>query len=187
MNEFSLKILMNGVEAIKISGNAMFLLRDYLGHLHREFSIELESELPQRLLTALASSQDVTTSPPSRLRDQALKKSLAYLEENNNEPLQVIDLCKATGVSVRTLRYAFIEHFGISPKAYLVRCRLNKVRSVLRSANPSTTKICDIASQWGFWHMGQFAADYRNLFGELPSTTKRAISKQNRPDLLLKP
>ena len=166
VGEASLKNLMNGVEVVEVTDNAMFLLRDYLGHLHQElssnpsllhtpgFSIELESELPQRLLTALASSQGVTTSTPSRRRDQALKKSLAYIEEYNNKPLQVIDLCEATGVSVRTLRYAFVEHFGISPKAYLLRYRLNKVRNVLRSANPSTTKIGDIASQWGFLAYG---------------------------------
>jgi len=28
-----------------------------------------------------------------------------------------------------------------------------------------------IANQYGFWHMGQFAKDYNNLFGELPSET----------------
>jgi AraC family transcriptional regulator, ethanolamine operon transcriptional activator len=31
--------------------------------------------------------------------------------------------------------------------------------------------IGDIANTWGFWHMGQFAADYRRQFGELPSET----------------
>lgn len=188
-NEAYLKTLMDGVETVEITNNAMCLLRNYLEHLHMElattpsllhmpeFSNELESELPHHLLTALASSQDATTPPPSRLRDQALKKSLEYIEEYNDEPLKVIDLCKATGVSVRTLRYAFIEHFGIPPKTYLLRYRLNKVRNALRSRNPPMTKVGDIANQWGFWHMGQFAADYRYLFGELPSTTKGAISR----------
>ena len=32
-------------------------------------------------------------------------------------------------------------------------------------------KVADVANEWGFWHMGGFAADYRKLFGELPSTT----------------
>jgi len=29
------------------------------------------------------------------------------------------------------------------------------------------------AREGGFWHMGKFAADYRNQFGELPSETLR--------------
>jgi transcriptional regulator GlxA family with amidase domain len=33
-------------------------------------------------------------------------------------------------------------------------------------------KIADAANAWGFWHMGQFAKDYRTLFGELPSQTR---------------
>jgi len=31
--------------------------------------------------------------------------------------------------------------------------------------------ITQISSQWGFWHMGQFGADYKRQFGELPSET----------------
>jgi len=97
---------------------------------------------------------------------------LTYIAEFGDESLRVIDLCKVTGASVRTLHYAFLGHFGISPKTYLLTYRLNKVRNELRGADPSAIKIYDIANQWGFWHMGQFAADYRKLFGELPSETR---------------
>ncbi|HBE5412199.1 TPA: ethanolamine utilization protein EutR, partial [Escherichia coli] len=27
------------------------------------------------------------------------------------------------------------------------------------------------AMQWGFWHLGQFATDYQQLFSEKPSLT----------------
>ena len=37
--------------------------------------------------------------------------------------------------------------------------------------DPSTTRVTDVANEWGFWHLGQFAADYRRHFGELPSET----------------
>jgi hypothetical protein len=44
--------------------------------------------------------------------------------------------------------------------------------------DPKVTVVCpngDVANRWGFWHMGQFAADYKRQFGELPSATlKRA-------------
>ena len=35
----------------------------------------------------------------------------------------------------------------------------------------STYSVADAANEWGFWHMGQFAKDYRRMFGELPSET----------------
>jgi hypothetical protein len=31
--------------------------------------------------------------------------------------------------------------------------------------------VSAVANRWGFWHLGQLAADYRNLFDELPSET----------------
>jgi len=48
---------------------------------------------------------------------------------------------------------------------------LNNVKKELRKSSSSSTKIADIANQHGFWHMGQFAKDYKILFVELPSDT----------------
>ena len=129
---------------------------------------QLEFEIPVRLLGALASSPVETTRPPSRLRDLALRRALSFIEENPNAPLAVRDVCRAAEVSWRTLDYAFREHFGVTPKAYLKAIRLNAVRRELRRAGRPAL-IADVANRWGFWHMGQFAADYRRLFGELPS------------------
>jgi len=36
--------------------------------------------------------------------------------------------------------------------------------------------IADLANEWGFWHMGQFAKDYQRQFGELPRDTLRGRS-----------
>jgi len=52
---------------------------------------------------------------------------------------------------------------------------MNGVRRDLQRADPSE-KIADVANRWGFWHMGQFAADYRRQFGELPSETLKRPS-----------
>lgn len=68
------------------------------------------------------------------------------------------------------MRYAFRELFGVSPKRYLQAVRLNGVRRDLLAATPEA-KIADVANRWGFWHLGQFAADYRRQFDELPSET----------------
>ena len=45
-------------------------------------------------------------------------------------------------------------------------------RRALRQADPTMKGIvADTANARGFWHMGQFAADYRRMFGKLPSET----------------
>jgi AraC family ethanolamine operon transcriptional activator len=68
--------------------------------------------------------------------------------------------------------FAFREKFGITPKQYLQATRLQRVRERILRSDPSSS-IAENAAHWGFWHMGQFAADYRNQFGELPSQTMR--------------
>jgi len=49
-------------------------------------------------------------------------------------------------------------------------------RRELRRADSSLASVSDVAERYGFWHLSQFAADYRWLFGELPSETLRKRS-----------
>ena len=65
----------------------------------------------------------------------------------------VSDLCRITGVSERTLQYAFSDHFGISPNRYLREVRLNTVHKALARASFGDVKVTDIANNYGFWHM----------------------------------
>jgi len=136
----------------------------------------LRFDLPCRLLEAIGGSQGSSVPATSRKRELALARAQAEIENCRGEAVTVGDLCRAAKVSQRTLEYAFAERFGVTPEAFLIAHRLNAVRRQLSSADPSTEKVVEIANSWGFWHMGQFAADYRRHFGELPSQTLRRIS-----------
>jgi len=81
-------------------------------------------------------------------------------------------------VSERTLGYAFKDVTGISPAAYLRAIRLNRVRRGLLHSAPGQTLVKTIACEHGFWHLGQFSHDYRQLFGQSPSETLRAERTQ---------
>jgi AraC family ethanolamine operon transcriptional activator len=74
-------------------------------------------------------------------------------------------------VSRRTLQYSFQDVLQMSPVAYLRALRLNGVRRDLQAAGDAP--VGDVAARWGFWHLSRFAADYRRLFGERPSDTRR--------------
>ena len=101
-----------------------------------------------------------------------LKKSLEILNNPELLPITVAELSAKVGTSVSTLRRTFVNEFGISPKAYIHARVLSLVRDKLGRAEPGTL-ISDVANRWGIWHMGQFAHDYRRMFGELPSDTLR--------------
>jgi AraC family ethanolamine operon transcriptional activator len=151
------------------------LLHQIRSHLVTDFSPglreALEFELPQRLLVALAEKAPVPRPVELHLRQRALRRALDYIETHPHEPIGVQDLCRSTGASARTLRRAFAEELGVAPKAYLQAHRLNDVHRELRRSEPEENSINEAAHRWGFWHMGQFAADYRRWFGELPSET----------------
>jgi len=139
---------------------------------HRAGS-DVEFELITSLVDAVATSDGTALgSTEPALRSRALRLALDYIEARADEPPTIEDLCTASGVSLRTLEYAFRDRFGVTPKQYLQTVRLRKVRRDLHRFGRHAP-ISEIAASWGFWHMGQFAADYRRRFGELPSETLR--------------
>ena len=84
----------------------------------------------------------------------------------------VADVAAAGGVSVRALTRGFEKHLGTSPLQYMLELRLQGVRSDLSTAADGTG-VTDLALKWGFAHLGQFAARYRQRFGESPRDTLR--------------
>ena len=100
----------------------------------------------------------------------------AFVALYAGDNIKIADICHAADVSERTLQYAFVERFGIGPKEYLNAFRLFSARRRLRAADPRTMNVADVANECGFWHLGQFAADYRERFEELPSQTLRSGS-----------
>ena len=124
------------------------------------------------LVQALVPSRRLARRSHIPIRRRLVESAIRIAGERAHEVQSVKKLCTESGASERTLRRGFNERFGISPKEYLQAQRLIGVRRQLRSSSENTP-ISDIANAWGFWHMGQFAADYRRQFGELPSETLR--------------
>jgi AraC family ethanolamine operon transcriptional activator len=137
--------------------------------------LELEFEIARLVLTALDRHRTVLRAPNLRMRDRAYANAVELIRTGGHE-LSVPELCHAVGASERTLRYAFAEHVGMSPQTYNKAVRLARVRAALRyAAGDGPLGVGDIAARWCFWHVGQFARDYRDMFGELPSSTRKRM------------
>jgi AraC-like DNA-binding protein len=95
----------------------------------------------------------------------------AFLASRMGEPVYSEDLQQALGVPMRTLHNAVVALHGMSVHRYLRLRRLHLARAALQSGGRSVSHVKIAALSCGFWHLGRFAQDYRELFGELPSDT----------------
>jgi len=130
---------------------------------------ELQNDLIQLLVQSVANPDALTAKSNYTQRQQAADRALELIRTSTNTST-LGEIYEYAGVSYRTLNRAFKERFGVSPKQYIVATRLAEARRALVSSQGSV-RITDVASNWGFWHLGRFARDYKRMFGELPSDT----------------
>jgi len=103
---------------------------------------------------------------------RSMSLALDIIHDSELENISAMDLCKSAECSQRTLEKCFSKRFGVTPKKYIKCLRLAEVHKGLRNFDAQGYEsIIELASINGFWHMGQFAADYRRIYGELPSET----------------
>jgi AraC family ethanolamine operon transcriptional activator len=155
---------------------AMFseaLANDEMGN-----TADREQELERALLDELL---QLMTDPACDRRQRSGSSTQSFIVEKCHrlamsetiEVPSVIDLCQRLQVSRRTVQNSFRSVAETTPLNYLRSVRLNGVRRTLMSTRSAELSIGDAASRWGFFHLSHFAAEYQDLFGELPSQTQR--------------
>ena len=150
------------------------LLERVVNHSANGLNNQLQKDLATTALLVLLSEEHLTseTAPSYRHRKQVVDLVKANLDANHQSAVSMTELCELTHVSRRTLQYSFESILGISPLQFLRTARLNQVRRILSDPRHDAP-IAITAANWGFWHPGQFAKDYKALFGENPSETVR--------------
>lgn len=138
------------------------------------------SDLLREIFTALPSLRD---RPRRRTRDvlRVVEAADEYLRGHVSRPIYTEELCAALAVCPRTLHNAFNAAYAVSPHSYLKARRLALVRRALVAPGPSRRLVKSIAISHGFWHLGRFARDYFDLFGEMPSQTLECPSAAVSP------
>ena len=102
------------------------------------------------------------------------KRARAFIDGHFREPVRMEDLCRATGVGVRTLQRCFRQCFGVTVTSYLKAVRLDAAYRDLIAAHPSRDTVTTIAERNGCSHLGRFSSEFRERFGQLPRETLRS-------------
>ncbi len=113
-------------------------------------------------------------------RQTVVERAEAYVRANLGTPVPVSRLCQVLGISERSLRNAFYGVRGLSPKRSMLAMRLEGVRRALSEPTPEPITVTQIATGYGFYELGRFAAVYKNAFGEAPSATLHGRHAQSQ-------
>jgi AraC-like DNA-binding protein len=155
------------------------LLRLFTDALHRRDATILQPIVAEPLCHALVTGlllvsehryADALRAPAASCRPRHVKLALDAIHERPDRAHTTASLAALAGVGVRTLQDGFRQHVGVPPMAYLRRLRLTRAHDDLRSGRAAT--VAEAAQNWGFSHLGRFAAAYRAKYGVLPSAAR---------------
>ena len=133
--------------------------------------------LAERFMAVLCEGRRAPATTPTAAgntwnhRRRIVLTAEALMRAHLAQPITMLQLCQATGVSRRSLEYAFRDMVQESPKAYLRKLRLNMARRRLQGTILEWGTIRRVARECGFQHLGEFSRDYKQMFGELPKET----------------
>jgi AraC-like DNA-binding protein len=131
----------------------------------------LEQQLIHALVNSLSPEPVYQETVAARRRRGVLARFEDLLEAE--PPPRISEIGAVLGVSHRVLRECCKSMLGMSPSHYRCLRGMQRVHRALRRENPDTATVSEIARRYGFRDLGGFAANYRALYGELPSATLR--------------
>ena len=88
----------------------------------------------------------------------ALRRARDLIDRDYAEPLDLDAMAREAGYSRFHFARAFAAAYGETPRAYLTRRRIERAKSLLRTANLSVTEVCFLV---GFSSLGSFSARFR--------------------------
>lgn len=105
-----------------------------------------------------------------------------YIESHIFDDIRPDQLAAYCQITQRTLYNRFCVGKGLAPSAYIKQKKMMHVHKLIMGGGErSVTKI---ALNLGFSHLGRFAADYKRMFGVLPSSALRRSSVSPESELL---
>jgi AraC-like DNA-binding protein len=98
--------------------------------------------------------------------------AIAYTDAHLDE-VSVRDVCRAVGVSERTLRRQFPAATGMTWREYLLQSRLLRAMALLAEPRPT---VLDVATRVGFDSVSAFTRAFGRYTGETPTAYRRRVA-----------
>jgi AraC family transcriptional regulator, glycine betaine-responsive activator len=99
-----------------------------------------------------------------------LVEASELMAANIEEPLALLEIAEATGISLRQLERLFHRYYDVTPAQYYLALRLRRARELLAH---TSAPIMQVTVACGFQTASHFCKAYRAQFGHSPSDHRR--------------
>ena len=118
--------------------------------------------------------QRIETHARYAIDSPKLVQIITLMEGAVEEPLEVAGIAHQVGVSPRQVERLFREQLNTSPKAFYMRLRLTRARTLLRQ---TLNSIRAIAVECGFQSASHFCHAYKRVFGQSPTAERHRFTR----------
>ncbi|MFC6487296.1 GlxA family transcriptional regulator [Nitratireductor sp. GCM10026969] len=143
-----------------------------------DFDDNLVNRVCEQMLTDRVRSPSDRQRLPLRARlgvqNSKVLTIIELMEANLSEPLSLIEIAEAVGLSRRQIERLFRQEMGRSPARYYLEIRLDRARHLLVQ---SSMPVVEVAVACGFVSASHFSKCYRELYARSPQQ-ERADRKQ---------
>lgn len=106
-----------------------------------------------------------------------LNSCLQYMESHYAEGITVADIASFTGMHRSHLSSRFKHSFGISPREYLIKLKMERAGEMLQSR---TLSVTDIALSLGYTDLYTFSRAFSTYYGMSPTDYRSRMHTHNK-------
>lgn len=130
--------------------------------------------IARKVLTCLATNLDFQSKDNHK---PSLQRVMNHIEMNLKDEISAEALANLANMSLRGLYLLFDQQVGVTPRRYIVRRKLERIRAALLDPDYRVRNVTELAMDYGLTHLGRFSAEYKEQFAELPSQTLKRRSQ----------
>lgn len=149
----------------------------FLTFVAQDYGVGVSARVAQQFLYSAPreaeTSQPINPASIMGIRNPLILQALNLMETHIEQPMDVDEIARYCGVSVRHQERLFHQHLGQPPKSYYQGLRLKRAQALLRSTH---LPVSEIALACGYSSSSHLAKSYRQLFGRNPADERRGMT-----------
>ncbi|HIQ45979.1 MAG TPA: GlxA family transcriptional regulator [Pseudomonas oleovorans] len=103
----------------------------------------------------------------------SLRTALELMHSNIEDPIEIGEIARYSGISRRHLERLFCRHVQATPPRYYLELRLTRARQLLQYTNKA---LLEVAVACGFVTPSHFQRRFREMFGVAPGKFRKSTS-----------